>query len=417
MKHALSPRSRAAGFWVALLGFALAAFGLVTTVAAALPGGTLPTNGLSGLVLNPSSGDSGTTFALQFNPANQTCPGNNTTGFSWSTFFTPVAQDPALLTFSPPGMPLATALGRTTAFRDTTDEFVRGEFPDLDTFAIIPPEFLSFNTTFSRVPVVEPGTYFVGIACYNGSDLANAKYWATKINVTTAAGAGPFGFTWATDTSQTTTTTTTAAAATTTVAATTTTDAGGTTTTIAGGTTTTVAGGTTTTTPVAGGATATVTPATPTPGGSYTVGFPNCTVGEIITFSQPQSTPASVTGTCRAASALSGDGPTGIRRPAQLTTGTATGSFTAAPTAPGSYTVTMTGTSSPQRTVTFVIAAAATPVVGGSSTGGSTSGSTGTIPSTGSSTTALIVWGVLLLVFGRMVILLGRKPKVRPVGS
>ena len=102
--------------------------------------------------------------------------------------------------------------------------------------------------------------------------------------------------------------------------------------------------------------------------------------------------------------------------PAQATNGTATGSFTAAPTAPGSYTVTMTGTVSAQRTASFVVVGASTPVTGAntnSNPGGIQSGSsTGTIPSTGSSTTSSIVWGVLLLVFGRIAILLGRKPKV-----
>jgi LPXTG-motif cell wall-anchored protein len=42
----------------------------------------------------------------------------------------------------------------------------------------------------------------------------------------------------------------------------------------------------------------------------------------------------------------------------------------------------------------------------------SRSTSTGTIPATGSSTTSIVVWGILLLVFGRMAILFGRKPKV-----
>lgn len=412
-----SPRSRRVGFAVALVGVAVSLFGIVSTVAAALPGGTPPTNGLSGLVLNPSSGDSGTTFSMRFDPDNQPCPGNNNAGYSWSTFITPVAQDAALLTFLPTGQPQATATGRTTAFRDTTGEFVRGEFPDLDNFNINPPALLSFDTTFATNPVVDPGSYFVGIACYNADGLANERYWATRITVTAEAGAGPYGFSWATDVgdiggSSTTTTTTEVGGSTTTTSV----AGGSTTTTVAGGTTTTTVAGATTT--VAGGTSgATVSPSAPTPGGSYQVTFPDCSVGETITFSQAASTPASVTDVCEASSALSSGSIAGIRMPAQATTRTATGSFTAAPTAPGSYTVTMTGTVSAQRTASFVIVGASTPVTGGGSTsantGGSpTSNSTGTIPSTGSSTASLIVWGVLLLVFGRMAILLGRKPKV-----
>lgn len=60
---------------------------------------------------------------------------------------------------------------------------------------------------------------------------------------------------------------------------------------------------------------------------------------------------------------------------------------------------------------------------GGSTGGGSTGGSSssgpsggsisGTLPRTGSSPMALAVWGVLLVVLGRMAILLGRQPEVR----
>ncbi len=264
---------------MALVGVAVSLVGFVSTATATLAAGTLPTNGLSGLILNPASGDSGTTFSMRFDPENQPCPGNNNAGFSWSTFITPEAQDPALLTFAPTGQPQATAAGRTTAFRDTTDEFVRGEFPDLDTFNINPPALLSFDTTFSRNPVVEPSAYFVGIACYNADGLANERYWATRIVVTTDPGAGPYGFTWTTDVGDTTSSTTTS----TVVDETTTT-----TNTVVGSTTTTtsVAGGTTTTTVAGGSANATVTPSSPTPGGAYSVTLPNCSVGETITFSQ-----------------------------------------------------------------------------------------------------------------------------------
>ena len=145
-----SPRSRLIGFRVALVGVAVSAIGMVATVSA-LPAGTPPTNGLTGLTLSPASGDSGTTFDMRFTPSNQACPGNNTTGFGWSTFITPVAQDPALLTFTPAGIPVATAPGRTIAFRTPPISFVIAEFPDLDTFVITEPRLLSFNTTFSRI--------------------------------------------------------------------------------------------------------------------------------------------------------------------------------------------------------------------------------------------------------------------------
>jgi hypothetical protein len=275
---------------------------------------------------------------------------------------------------------------------------------------------LSFQSPilFSRDTLM-PGDYWIGLACYDLNDGTNtAKYWSTRIKVTDAAGAGPNNFTWAVD--ATTADTTTSTTTTTVADATTTTIAGGTTTTtVAGGTTTTTVAGATTTT-VAGSTVPSVSPASPAPGGAYTVTYPNCEVGETITFTQSASTPASVSSVCAASSALT-DGDAQA-----LTTGVATGSFTAAPIAAGSYTVVMKGTVSPERTITFVVAAAATPVGGsgggdfGTTAGGSTfNTSGGTIPSTGSSTTSLIVWGVLLLVFGRMAILLGRKPRVTAV--
>ena len=363
------------------------------------------------VVLSPASGPLSGVVAIRPDPAPAFCPGDSVAGYRWQTFISAAANDPATFVYTSDG-PTVTGGGVAPTFPLVSSTGINQV--NLNTAVntgnggqVTPIPSFRLDVYGALLP---DGNYSIGFACSLATQTV--RFWTTNITIS----AGSYS------TSTPTTTTTTTAATTTTTAATTTTTAATTTTTVARTTTTTVAGGATTTTtttptPVAGGATATVTPATPSPGGSYTVGYPNCTVGETITFSQPQSTPASVTGTCRAATALDGDGPTGIRRPDQLTTSTAAGSFTAAPTAPGSYTVTMTGASSPQRTVTFVIAAAATPVVGGSSTGGSTSGSTGTIPSTGSSTTALMVWGVLLLVFGRMAILLGRKPKVRPVGS
>ena len=406
MKQFHSHRVRRGALGVAIAGVAISAAGFFSTVVDALPAGTPPA---AGLVLSPSSGDSSTEFAMQFSPPNQACPGNNNSGFAYSTFITPVAQDPALLTFSPAGVPIATASGRTTAFRNTQDELVISQFPDLDTFAVLPPELLSFATSFSRIPNLDPGSYVVGIACFNANGRQNEKYWSTRITVTASAGAGPYNFSWTVDAGSAGSTTTTSTTTTTT--------------TVAGGsTTTTVAGGSTTTTVAGSSANVTFTPASPTPGGAYTLTFRDCSIGETVTFAQPQSTPASVTAPCQASSTLASDGPVGYRRPLQAATGTATGSFTAAPTAAGSYTVTMTGTVSAKRTATFTVASATAPPGTGTGTGsagatggsptGTTSGSAGTIPTTGSSTTSLIVWGLLLLVFGRMAILLGRKPKV-----
>jgi hypothetical protein len=61
----------------------------------------------------------------------------------------------------------------------------------------------------------------------------------------------------------------------------------------------------------------------------------------------------------------------------------------------------------------------AAPVVGGGSTGGALGGGSGSgagpspqLASTGTSSWQLVIWAVLLVVFGRMAILLGRSPRV-----
>ena len=70
--------------------------------------------------------------------------------------------------------------------------------------------------------------------------------------------------------------------------------------------------------------TLTLSPSPPALGAPFQVTFTNCTIGETVTFTQPQSTPSTVVVTCAAVSgAATGPG-----------LGQATASFTAAPTAP-----------------------------------------------------------------------------------
>lgn len=407
-------RHRHFAFVGSLIAAVVCSVGLVSSVGRALPAGT-PPSGV--VVLAPTTGASDVTFGLSF-PSAQFCPGDAIAGYLWGTFLTSATNDPATLTFSTSGSPVGPS-GFSATLRDPFGTPIRNQNPGLTDGIISPPGQLSFSgASFASVPA---GEYWIGIACTladaDGVNQ-NVRYWAAPITIEAVTGAGPNNFTFAPGADSTTSTTTTTSSVPDGGSTTTsTTVAGGsTTTTVAGATTSTTVSGNTPTTVAGGSTSATVTPSSPTPGGSYSVTFPNCSIGETITFRQPESTPSSVTDVCEAASALSAGSVAGLRMPAQATTGTATASFTAAPTAPGSYTITMTGTESLQRTVTFVIVGPATPITGGNpsaNTGGSpTSSSTGTIPSTGSSTTSLVVWGVLLLVFGRMALLLGRKPKV-----
>ena len=353
-----------------------------------------------------TSGGSATEFTFQL-PAGAACT-NDSTGpgnYRIQSYMVPASVEPSTLRFNAFGLnPAGSGANyRQPLYRSASGQAYINITTGIASVAggpgLIPtlPGF-SFTSTRFVAGFVLPGTYNVGIMCTSATGTAVDKYWNTQLTFATSATDLPNGLTWEVSAGTTTTTTTTVAAATTTTvaAATTTTVAAATTTTVAAATTTTVAGATTTT--LAGATGGTVTPAAPVPGGAYTATYPNCRVGETVTFSQPLSTPASVTATCAAV-------------------GNATASFTAAPLTAGSYTVNMVGSVSGAKTATFVITTAASPVAPAAPIGGSPSGSsTGTIPATGSSTTAVVVWGILLLVFGRMAILLGRTPRVISTG-
>jgi hypothetical protein len=142
-------------------------------------------------------------------------------------------------------------------------------------------------------------------------------------------------------------------------------------------------------------------PTSPAPGAAYSVTYTNCVAGDVITFSQPQSSPTSVTGTCDGAAqnALTGS-VLGIVLPRQAALGTATGNFQAAPTAPGTYNGTAVGAQSPQLTFQLTVpgqAPATTAVVT----------PTAPLPATGSSglgTTMGVALGLLAVGIGLFVV-------------
>ena len=379
-----------AGMLLCAVMFLLTASGIApgvplldTSDANAAPAGTAPQGPFA---FSPASGNSDQLFAIGPTPlTTSTCPGDSANdGFAVNTFMTPVANDPATLTYNEAG-PVGSGFTQPLFDRNDTPIINKNTAPDTGLILSVgPTKFSVFGPG-----LLPPGRYFVGVACTKAG--ATESFWSSTIEVTADAvtgGTGEIQVAFVESTPGSTTTTTAPSDSTTT------------TTTIAGGaTTTTVAGATTTT--VAGGAqAATLSPAIPTPGGSYRVTHPNCRVGDTITVTQPQSTPTSQTATCAVPVA-------GLVRPQQTpSVGTATVTFTAAPTAAGTYTVTSTGPNSGTRTVTFTITSTT-----------STGTSTGTLPASGSSTTSVIVWGILLLVFGRIAILLGRKPKVIQAGG
>ena len=343
-----------------------------------------------------TTGGSATAFTFQL-PSGAACTGDSPNGFRVQSYMVPAAVDPQTLKFNVLG-PNPAGSGASYSqplFLSSSGQRFNNVATGIGDGLVLTLPGFDFTSTRFVAGFVLPGTYNVGILCTKSAGAEVDKFWNTQLTFATSATDLPNGLTWTVSGGATTTTTTTTVAASTT---TTTVAAPTTTTTVAASTTTTTTVAGATTTSVVGAASGTVTPTAPTPGGAYTATYPNCKVGETVTFSQPLSTPASVTATCAAV-------------------GNATASFTAAPLTAGSYTVNMVGSVSGTKTATFVITAAATPVTPGAPAGGSSfATSPGTIPSTGSSTTSIIVWGILLLVFGRMALLLGREPKVISAG-
>lgn len=349
-----------------------------------------------------AEGGSATAFTLQL-PLGAACSGDSASSdYRVQSYMVPSSVDPGTLTFNflgpvPTGtganyrQPLYNAasgagyVNQTTAVADTAGGPGRVPFPL--------PGF-SFASTRFAADIIPEGTYNVGIACTRAAGSVLDKYWNTQLTFVKDDIDEPSGLTWTiVEEGPTDSTPTTEEPTETTEEPTETTDE-------------TVPS----TDPPTDGS-ASVTPSSPTPGGAYSVTFSNCSSGETITFSQPESTPASVTATCSTSSALE----SGFRRPTQASNGSATGTYTAAPSTPGTYTVTMRGTVSAERTVTFEVSASATVTATTTPSGGNpTSGLlvTGSLPTVGSSPAAIIIWAILLLVFGRMAILLGRTPRV-----
>lgn len=100
---------------------------------------------------------------------------------------------------------------------------------------------------------------------------------------------------------------------------------------------------------------------------------------------------------------------------ATTTTTTVVGATTTTTTVAGATTTTALASGGP----TTTIAGSGTssfPATGSGSSGGFTTGSGGALPITGRDELPVIVWGILLVVFGRMAVLLARPVKVIPAG-
>jgi len=171
------------------------------------------------------------------------------------------------------------------------------------------------------------------------------------------------------------------------------------------------------------------------PAGTYNVGI-SCTLGppsstqvdkfwivQFVVTTDPADSPAQIKWTAQAAPAQATTTTTSGSNGSTTTTAQA-GATTTTPSGTGATTTTV-ATAGDQATNTTSPSAVLGSGTGSDSGGGSdpgspagsSSGSSGSpLASTGSSPAALLVWGVLLAIFGRMAVLLGRPLRVRREG-
>lgn len=323
--------------------------------ASALPPGTAPTPGFT---ISPTSGDSTTEIDLTLASPNNVCPGDTATGnFRWQTYLTPISVDAATLTYNSQG-PIKPAAAPNTY---PLYAFIgQGAIINRNT-AVTTGQITGTSTVglgvFSATDL-PAGQYRLGYACSKppapGQAAQTERYWQQIITISAPAAGSAAAFSW-TVAAPVESTTTTTVAPTSTTTTTTTVPGGNTTTTVARATTTTTAGATTTTTTVAGATTTTST-----------------TVAGATTSTSSTSSTSSTTTTT---TAVASGGP--------ISSGSGSSSF---------------------------------PASGSGSSSGFNAGSGGALPVTGRDELPVIVWGILLVVFGRMAVLLARPVKVIPAG-
>ena len=177
----------------------------VSNVANALPANTAPRLAGGGLTLtNSSNGTSSGTFAsnmaLGFSTANQTCPGDNGTGWLYSPYLTAESSaNVPRITFDVDGLPNTLTTGVLSSFlRNPAGEIAGAVFPSLvDPVATSETAFINgftvnWNQTFGATPPA-PGRYTVGVACFNASTVAaNRTLRTDNLNL------APVGYTGAT---------------------------------------------------------------------------------------------------------------------------------------------------------------------------------------------------------------------------
>lgn len=165
------------------------------------------------------------------------------------------------------------------------------------------------------------------------------------------------------------------------------------------------------------------------PAGTYNAGIA-CTKGtasstqldrywnvQLVVVASTSDEPAGFTWTAQQTPTTTTTTSTTTPASSSTTTTTTRGTTTSTTAATGSTTTTSSSTTTTTTTAPVKVAAAAATAAptGGAPASPTVASSVAELPRTGASTTSLVVWSLLLLVFGRMAVLLGRTPAVRPV--
>jgi hypothetical protein len=352
------------------------------------PAGAATNNGA--LVITPTSGSSADEFTVSFaSGAPIACPGDSATdGYRVQSFVVPVGTNLDGLTFNSVGpvgggLPLIDTAGTTfvNGLTDITTGSV-SQLPGAYTFQYnAPGEFAA-------------GDWIVGIACTQGIGAGMTKsLWTTNITIATDASAGPAQITWMVSAPTTTTT-----------------DGSGTT------TTTTDGSGTTTTTD--GSGTTTTTELVINVGPPLVLSSDTLSPGDSVTIQASGWEPSS-----DVVVAIHSD-PVQIGTLTADANGGINGAVTIpADTQPGTHQIAAVGLDpsgellGSAADVTILAAGGSDDPTGGTPAAASPVAVMGQLPYTGSSPLPLVFWAASLLVFGRMAMLLGKRPKVVGDGS
>ncbi|MDP1818342.1 MAG: hypothetical protein Q8K58_00425 [Acidimicrobiales bacterium] len=147
------------------------------------------------------------------------------------------------------------------------------------------------------------------------------------------------------------------------------------------------------------------------PAGTYNIGIA-CTLGPASATQLDKYWNTQLTVVESAADAPAGVTWTASDDPPTTTSTTAGGASTTSSSSSTSTTAGGATTSSTSTTTASSSTTVTNAPTGGSPSGTSVMSTVGSLPLTGSSTTALVIWAVLLLLFGRMAVLLARPPRL-----